>query len=365
MSRQAAPETIQAEAAQPQPQAPVQAQPAQPQGEAVGQALIDQADTQVAQAQAEQPEAPAKPKGPSEQELAQLLEDFKIKAHAVVSQHDAAGQIKIEVTTPDQVAESGQSSGSLYPEFEAALNAYQALPGASPKGKAKDFMGGQMTSEILKIQANPSDLSPQATVIAWNIFQTAVLERASKKAGAAGPALSPVDGFLAKLATIRVANKLIADDQPEGLPTDWQEQLNKMVQVGINEAELLEKWQETPEDERQGEEPKLSAYTSQAVKLSSGKGPRKPGRPVGAVSTYTGVRRDIGKHIEHAFSDKPSGTWLSINEIRSIQSPEYGEASPSGGAISARLFPKSGKSATVEGVEAALDASGRKGARKL
>lgn len=359
MSRQTAPEApVQAQA--PEPQAPVTPEP-----QVSVQAPEPQAPVQApepdANADAEAKAKEAKEKKEAEAKLALLLSDFKTKAHAVIAQHNATGQLKIEVNTPEEVTESGQSAGSLYPEFESALAAYMALPGAAAKGKAKDFMGDQMKDWILK---SADDASVMPKVIAWSVLQTAILERASKKAGTAGPALSPVDSFLAKLATVRVANQLVANDQPDDLPSNWKQNLDEMVQVGLREAKLLNEWQDLPEDQREGEEPKLSPYTAHAVKLASGKGPRKPGRPVGATSTYSGIRRDIAKHIEHAFSDKPSGTWLSINEIRSINSPEYGEVSPSGGAISARLYPKSGKN-TVDGIVAELDSNGRKGARKL
>lgn len=55
-----------------------------------------------------------------------------------------------------------------------------------------------------------------------------------------------------------------------------------------------------------------------------------------------GRRRDIAKHIAHAFSDLPVGSFLTISEIKSRPSPEYEGTSPSAGAISARLFPANG-----------------------
>lgn len=80
---------------------------------------------------------------------------------------------------------------------------------------------------------------------------------------------------------------------------------------------------------------------------------RTPGRP----------RRDIGAHIVNAFANKPPGTFLTINQIRTTSSPEYGDELPSAGAISARLFPSSGAT-TVPGVTAETR-DGRKGARRL
>ena len=82
-------------------------------------------------------------------------------------------------------------------------------------------------------------------------------------------------------------------------------------------------------------------------------------------STYTGERRDIGQHIVEAFADVESGTFLTVAEIRKHDSSQYTSENPaSAGAISARLFPKSGK-CTVEGIEPGTNEKGNRGARKL
>lgn len=76
------------------------------------------------------------------------------------------------------------------------------------------------------------------------------------------------------------------------------------------------------------------------------------------------TRRDIGAHIVHAFRDLPSGTFLTIQQIRNTPSPEYGNEAPSAGAISARLFPSTGSRTTVPDVVAERE-NGVRGARKL
>lgn len=75
--------------------------------------------------------------------------------------------------------------------------------------------------------------------------------------------------------------------------------------------------------------------------------PSVPGPSTGRHSTSG--RRDIGRHIEHVFSSRAVGEFLTIAQIRREPSPEYGESAPSAGAISARLFPPNGKT-TVPGV---------------
>lgn len=60
-------------------------------------------------------------------------------------------------------------------------------------------------------------------------------------------------------------------------------------------------------------------------------------------------RRDIGKHIVQVFEDLPDGAFLTISAIAKRPTQEYPEASASPGAVSARLFPSSGR-CTVPGV---------------
>jgi hypothetical protein len=70
------------------------------------------------------------------------------------------------------------------------------------------------------------------------------------------------------------------------------------------------------------------------------------------TSTGSSSRRDIGRHIEHVFKDLQPGEFLTVAQIRRIPSPEYTDAAPSPGAISARLFPSNGGATTIPGVVA-------------
>ncbi|MFC8616587.1 DUF262 domain-containing protein [Micromonospora purpureochromogenes] len=74
-------------------------------------------------------------------------------------------------------------------------------------------------------------------------------------------------------------------------------------------------------------------------------------------------RRDIGAHIISAFTSLAPGVFLTINQIRNHRSDEYGDEFPSAGAISARLFPLTGR-CTVPGVEPGVNERGVRGARK-
>jgi hypothetical protein len=78
----------------------------------------------------------------------------------------------------------------------------------------------------------------------------------------------------------------------------------------------------------------------------------------------SGSRRDIGAHIASAFDGLPEGAFLTVAQIRSHRSAEYGDEFPSAGAISARLFPPTGR-CTVPGVEPGENERGVRGARRV
>lgn len=73
-------------------------------------------------------------------------------------------------------------------------------------------------------------------------------------------------------------------------------------------------------------------------------------------------RRDIAKHVEEVFASLPAGTFLTCSEIAKRPSREYAGTQPSTGAISARLFPSSGRT-TLVGVRPDT-VGGVRGARK-
>ncbi|RKN47716.1 DUF262 domain-containing protein [Micromonospora endolithica] len=81
-------------------------------------------------------------------------------------------------------------------------------------------------------------------------------------------------------------------------------------------------------------------------------------------STRGPQRRDIAAHITSAFAALASGAFLTVQEIRNHRSDEYGAEFPSAGAISARLFPVTGR-CSVPGVEPGMNERGVRGARKL
>lgn len=89
------------------------------------------------------------------------------------------------------------------------------------------------------------------------------------------------------------------------------------------------------------------------IKTPAGRGASAPGG-------------DIAAHIYEALTQVPAGTTLTVAQIRAASTEAYPQGAPSGGAISARLYPVDAdgkpKACTVDGVTPAL-VDGKKGAR--
>lgn len=90
--------------------------------------------------------------------------------------------------------------------------------------------------------------------------------------------------------------------------------------------------------------------------------PEADADPVAPTRTGS-ARGDVAEHIREAFADLAPGTFLTINEIRRHRSVAYDGREPSGGAISARLFPANGDS-SIQGVRPDVQ-NGVRGAVKL
>lgn len=172
----------------------------------------------------------------------------------------------------------------------------------------------------------------------------------------------PTEAFVEKVAVLSLAYSLTVAEVPEGVSADeWEAKVTELVNGSVESATSYREWLAN-ESEDKGDEPDVSNVIKNAVKLSLGRSAKA--RAAGAVSTYTGDRRNIATHIYEAFEGQPSGTFLTVAEIRSHRSNEYGDSPPSPGAISARLFPKNGK-CTLEGVVPDTNEKSHKGGRKV
>ena len=249
----------------------------------------------------------------------------------------------------EAVAGRDETTGEV-PEalIAAAQTEYRAIDGVKGKNAAK-----KLVEERMREAMNARDIS---SARAYMLVSDNLTAGASGSKAEKVPA-DPKEAFVQRFNALSLALALVAQDRPEGIE-DERLDVNSLIPA----AQALQAY-EASEAEDKGDAPEASAVVKAAVKLAIGKAAR-----VGATrqaSTFTGERRDIGQHIREAFESVEPGTFLTVAEIRKFESSQYQAASPaSAGAISARLFPTSGK-CTVEGVEPGQNEKGNKGATKV
>jgi hypothetical protein len=258
------------------------------------------------------------------------------------------------------VAERDTSSGAL-PEAQIGLvnKAYVQLDGAKLKNAAKRRLQDGMKVAITEHE----DI---VLARAYMDLQSKLSSGGSKAPREPKAPADPTQAFVDRIAILNLAYSLAVNQVPEGVDSSWGEKVQELVTAANAEAGQYKTWLEGDADSR-GDEPEVGSVAKAAVKLSLGKS-AKPGRVAtrsASTSTFTGERRSVAKHIEEAFADRPSGSegFLLISEIANFRSTEYGDDSPSQGAVSARLFPKSGR-CTLQGVTPTTNAAGNKGAVK-
>lgn len=249
------------------------------------------------------------------------------------------------------VAEADKSTGELAPAvLEPVVKEYRNLDGVKAKNAAKKFLGDGMKDQMNKgsIQGARSYLQLQESMTAGHGGSSAPKTPAD-----------PTEAFVQAEVTLRLASAL---HQPgEGVSDDYETKVEDLLAASTESAQAYLAWV-SDDSEDKGDEPEASAVVKNAVKLALGKAAKAGGR-TSSGGTFTGERRDIAKHISSAFAGVESGTFLTVAEIKNHTSEEYGENSPSAGAISARLFPTSGK-CTVEGITPGQNEKGNKGATK-
>lgn len=229
----------------------------------------------------------------------------------------------------------------------AAQSEYRALDGVKAKNAAK-----KLVEERMRESMNQRDIS---SARAYMLVSDNLTAGASGSKAEKAPA-DPKEAFVQRFQSLALALALVGAERPEGVE-DSSLDVNDL----IASAQALQAW-ESNDAEDKGEAPESSPVVKAAVKLATGKAARVGGTRTGG--TFTGERRDIGKHIAEAFAGEPVGKFLTVAEIRKFKSEEYGDNPPSAGAISARLFPTSGK-CTVEGVEPGQNEKSNKGATKV
>jgi hypothetical protein len=251
--------------------------------------------------------------------------------------------------TSKAVEQRDSSTGEVPADAIGEVNAvYRGLDGIKPKNAAKNWIEDEMKGAITALDIQ---LARAYSMVKDNLTA----------AGGAKSERQPADpklAFVNKLAAHRLALTLIT--APEGVDGDEASAQADDLVAGLSEqVEAYRAWAESDAEDK-GDAPDTSPVVRTAFKLAAGKASGG-----GRVSGGSGVRRDIGKHIQAAFSNLDNGAVLTVAEIANTKSEEYGDDVPSQGAVSARLFPQSGK-CTVEGIEPVPAADGKpRGARKV
>jgi hypothetical protein len=241
--------------------------------------------------------------------------------------------------------------GSLTEEsVQPVQAAYRELDGTKARNAAKNRM-----TELMRDAMNANDIFLAKAYMALSDQLTAAKASSEPKAPA-----DPTEAYVQRATILGLATALVESTAGEGVDvTAAQVNVEKNVGEATGSAQAYLAWVNGDEATR-GDEPEATPVVKAAVKLAQGKAARVgTGRSGG---TFDGPRRDIGKHITSAFSGVESGAFLTVAQIRSAKSDEYGDNPPSAGAISARLFPSSGN-CTVEGITPGMK-DGIRGATK-
>lgn len=250
------------------------------------------------------------------------------------------------------VAEADSTTGEIAVAFvEPVVTQYRALDGLKAKNAAKNWLLEQMKSQM-----NAGSIQGARSYLQLNESMVAGGGSHAPKTPA-----DPTEAYVQAEATLRLAGEL--HEPTEGVAEDHEERVVSAVESAREQATAYLAWLKSDAEDK-GDEPETNAVAKNAVKLALGKSAKAGGR-AGTGTPFTGERRDVGKHILNAFEGVESGTFLTVAQIRATKSEEYGDALPSAGAISARLFPQGdGTKCTVEGITPGQNEKGNKGATK-
>lgn len=222
-------------------------------------------------------------------------------------------------------------------DYKAVTEAYRALE-RTGKAAATAHANAKM-KEALTV------LADRDAAVSWMTLADAIKSRPASEKAAKTPRepVNPTESFVERLASLHLAVEVAQSvDLPENLDADWADKLTAKVNEVRESGEitkLIEHRKST--DENKGEAPEVSEVAGKAVRLAFTGATRKVSGGGTVNRTYEGPRRSVSNHILSAFEGKPSGTFLSVAEIRNHRSTEYGEDTPSAGAVSAALNGKS------------------------
>lgn len=281
--------------------------------------------------------------------------DASTEAAAPAADENPVDLANFKSAIESALADADDTTGDL-PEAALAevTKAYRELDGLKAKNAAKAYVNDQMKDAM-----NASNLAQARSYL--QISDKGLVAAAGGSATKA-PA-DPTENFVQRVATLTLAYQLATTSVPEGVADGWQDKATELTSSSFDSAKALLDWN-AADPETRGEEPEASAVVRNAVKLSAGKA-AKAGVSRGG-GTFTGERRDVGVHILNAFEDVDEGVFLTIAEIVNKRSDEYGDAKPSPGAVSARLFPTGSRESSMiaKGIQPDTR-DGKKGAIKV
>jgi hypothetical protein len=252
------------------------------------------------------------------------------------------------------VADADSSTGEIPPaSLELVVAEYRKLDGAKGKNAAKRAL-----NEGMKSAMNESDI-----VKARSFLNLTESMTSGSSARAEREPADPTESAAQRIATLQLARDWVV--VPEGVSDELDSKVEALISESTDGVRDYLAYLQADEENR-GDEPDVSAVVKNAAKLALGKNAKAGGR-ASTGGSFSGERRDIGKHILQAFEGVEVGTFLTVAEIRKFVSDEYGTDSPSAGAISARLFPQGdgSKCSLIEqGIQPDTNEKGNKGARK-
>ena len=239
--------------------------------------------------------------------------------------------------------EKDSSTGALpSAQIDLVRAQYAALDGVKAKNKAKAYLHDQLKSYMMGDAENGVGPDvPRARAIMVLQEEAAVAGRVGSPA-APKVKVDPTEAYTEGLAALTLAFYLATSTAPEGVDLE-----KAKTDSAAKANELFPEASGVYTSEDKATEDKVIAA---AIKLAKVKAVRAPSSGGGSGRTYTGTRRDIGKHIAEAIAGAEAGTFLSVADLRKFKSEEYGDDAPSAGAITNRLEPTSGAATSIPGV---------------
>lgn len=247
--------------------------------------------------------------------------------------------------TVSKAVDQSSTDGTVGDEdFKAVTEAYRALSSQPDSRKAykqaREFVEEGMKSNLAKAQVREA--------VAFMNLQEALVHGAGAAAGGTTrkPA-DPLEDYVTKLVTVELAASIVASEVPEGVdPEKASEEVGKRVAALSASIDTYRAWLDNT-DENKGDAPEVDALLVRAFKVARGRGAKVSSSTPRAA--YTGERRNVGTHIQQVFAAVEPGTFLKVSAIAKAKSSEYGDDSPSAGAINAKL--KSAKGLGIDGLE--------------